>query len=163
MSPYNSFVCGPKFTKFLLSNVEGAVVDQILFRFAIIWAVYGIFAIKVEGCKKSRGILAVFSPSQIFGGRPSKTYTDFITPDSRHIIWKKFYEDTPTSPQVIGAHTLNFKVNFKFSGLNFFCLWTIVHGIFSMGRGRNRYRSHFFSILDIWSRFGDIRDQSRKL
>jgi len=32
-----------------------------------------------------------------------------------------------------------------------------------MGRGRNRYRSHFFSILDIWSRFGDIRDQSRKL
>jgi len=39
MSPYNSFVCGPKFTKFLLSNVEGAVVDQvdqILFGFAIL-------------------------------------------------------------------------------------------------------------------------------
>ena len=60
------------------------------------------------------------SPSQILGGRPSKTYTDFITPDSRHIIWKKFCEDTPTSPEVIGANTLNFKVNFKFSGLNFF-------------------------------------------
>ena len=27
-------------------------------------------------------------------------------------------------------------------------------------RGRNRCRSHFFSILDIWSRFRDIRDQS---
>ena len=40
MSPYNSFVCGPKFSKFLLSNVEGAVVDQILSRFAILWAVY---------------------------------------------------------------------------------------------------------------------------
>ena len=53
-----------------------------------------------------------FSPSQILGGRPSKTYTDFITPDSRHIIWKKFCEDTSTSPEVIGAHTLNFKVNF---------------------------------------------------
>jgi len=32
-----------------------------------------------------------------------------------------------------------------------------------MERGRNRCRSHFFSILDIWSHFGDIRDQSRKL
>ena len=32
-----------------------------------------------------------------------------------------------------------------------------------MERGRNRCRSHFFPILDIWSRFRDIRDQSRKL
>ena len=32
-----------------------------------------------------------------------------------------------------------------------------------MERGRNRCRSHFFPILDIWSRSGDIRDQSRKL
>ena len=118
MSPYNSFVCGPKFTQFLLSNVEGAVVDQILFGFAILWAVSGIFAIKVESCQKSRRILDVFLPSQILGGRPSKTYTDFITPDSRH-IWKKFCEDTPTSPEVRGAHTLNIKINFKFSGLKF--------------------------------------------
>jgi len=36
-----------------------------------------------------------------------------------HIIWKKFCEDTPTSPEIIGANTLNFKVNFKFSGLKF--------------------------------------------
>ena len=28
--------------------------------------------------------------------------------------------DSPTSPQVIKAHTLNFKPNFKFSGLIFF-------------------------------------------
>ena len=33
---------------------------------------------------------------------------------------EKFREDSPTSPQVIKAHTLNFKPNFKFSGLNFF-------------------------------------------
>ena len=61
-----------------------------------------------------------FSPSQILGGRPYKIYTDFITPDWRHIIWKKFCEDTPTSPEVIVAHTLNFEVNFKFSGLKIF-------------------------------------------
>ena len=32
---------------------------------------------------------------------------------------KKFCEDTPTSLEVIGAHTLNFKQKFKFSRLNF--------------------------------------------
>ena len=29
---------------------------------------------------------------------------------------EKFREDIPTSPEVIEAHTLNFKPNFKFSG-----------------------------------------------
>jgi len=43
------------------------------------------------------------------------------------------------------------------------CLWTKVHWTFFMERGRNRCRSHFFQILDFWSRSGDIRDQSRKL
>jgi len=33
---------------------------------------------------------------------------------------EKFREDTPASPEVIEAHTLNFKPNFKFSGLIFF-------------------------------------------
>ena len=33
---------------------------------------------------------------------------------------EKFREDTPTSPEVIEAHTLNFKPNFKFSRLKFF-------------------------------------------
>ena len=55
------------------------------------------------------------TPSQILGGRPSKSYTHFITPVFRHVPWKKFCGDTPTSLEVIGAHTLNFKPNFKFS------------------------------------------------
>ena len=33
---------------------------------------------------------------------------------------EKFREDTPTSPEVIVAHTLNFRPNFKFSRLIFF-------------------------------------------
>jgi len=33
---------------------------------------------------------------------------------------EKFRENSPTSPEVIEAHTLIFKPNFKFSGLNFF-------------------------------------------
>jgi len=54
-----------------------------------------------------------------FRGEPSKSYTHFITPVSRHVAWTKFCEDTPTSPEVIGAHTRNFKPNFKFSQLKF--------------------------------------------
>jgi len=33
---------------------------------------------------------------------------------------EKSYEDVPTSPEIIGVHTLNFKANFKFSRLEFF-------------------------------------------
>jgi len=33
---------------------------------------------------------------------------------------EKFLEDTPTSPEVIEAHALNFKRNFKFPQLKFF-------------------------------------------
>jgi len=105
---------------FFSPNVEGVVVDKMLFWFAMCGSVPEIFAIKVESCQKSRKILDVFSSSKISGSRPSKSYTHFITPSLRHVAWKKFYEETPTSPEVTGAHTLNFKPNFKFSRLNFF-------------------------------------------
>jgi len=49
------------------SNVEGVVIDKILFRFAIYRSIPEIFAIKVESCQKSRRILDVFSSSQILG------------------------------------------------------------------------------------------------
>ena len=58
----------------------------------------------------------IFLPSQILGGRPSKSYTHA----SRHVVWKMFCEDTPTTPEVIVANTLNLKPNFKFSLLIFF-------------------------------------------
>jgi len=92
----------------------------MLFRYAICGSVPETFAIKVESCQKSRRILDVFSPSKILGGRPSKSYTHFITATSRHVAWKKFCEDTVISPEVLVAHTLNVKSNFKFSRLNFF-------------------------------------------
>jgi len=43
-----------------------------------------------------------------------------MTPAWQHVVWKVFCEDTPTSPEVIVANTLNFKANFKFSRLKFF-------------------------------------------
>jgi len=62
----------------------------------------------------------VFSPSQILGGRPSKSYTHVMTPVAWHVVWKMFCGDTPTNSEVIVANTLNFKPNFKFSRLKFF-------------------------------------------
>jgi len=126
MHLYNFFVCGPKFTRFLLSNVGRVVVDQLRVRFLTCRPVPEIFAIKVESCQKTRRILDVFfSPSQILGGQPSKSYTHFITSTLRHVEWKKFCEDTPISPEVLFAHTLDFKPDFKFSRLKFFW-WTPV-------------------------------------
>jgi len=61
-----------------------------------------------------------FSLSQILGGGPSKSYTNVMTPASWHVVRKMFCGDTPTSPEVIVANTLNFKPNFKFSGFKFF-------------------------------------------
>jgi len=109
-----------KVRQFFSSNLEGDVVDKTCFGFAIRWSIPEIFAIKVESCQKSRRILDVFSLSQILEVRPSKTYTHFLIPDSRLVVWKEFYEDIPTSSEVIGAHTVNFKPNFKFSRLSFF-------------------------------------------
>ena len=89
-------------------------------RFWISGVVPEIFAIKVESCHKSRWISDVFLLSQILGGRSSKSYTHVMTPVARHVVWKMFCGDTPTSPEVIVAKTMNFKTNFKFSRLKFF-------------------------------------------
>ena len=119
----NFFVCGPKFTVLFSSNVGGVVVDKLLFRFSICEHVPDIFAIKVESCQKSQKFWTIFLPSQIFGGGPSKNYTHFINPALRHVDWKSFVGtgDTPSSPEVIEDNTLNFRPNFKFSRLKFFC------------------------------------------
>jgi len=37
-------------------------------------------AVLLTSCQKLCQLLDFFSPSQIFGGRPSKSYTHFITP-----------------------------------------------------------------------------------
>jgi len=82
MHLYNFFVCGPKFTRFLLSNVGGAVVDN-------------------------------------FSGRAFRKLYARYHPCLAPRRLEKFHEDIPTSPEVLGARTVNFKPNFKFSRLQF--------------------------------------------
>ena len=95
--------------------MEGALVDKILFLFAICRCVPEIFAIKVESCQKALWILDVFFALPNFRGQAFQKLHPFYHPASRHVPWKKFCGDTPTSLEIIGAHTLNFKPNFKVS------------------------------------------------
>ena len=78
------------------------------------------FAIKVESCQKSRRNLNVFLALPNFGGRAFQKLYARYHPYLASRRLEKFHEDSPTSPEVIDAHTLNFKPNFKFSGLIFF-------------------------------------------
>ena len=119
MHLYNFLVCGPKFTRFLLSNVGGVVVVQLRVRFLMSRPVREIFAIKVESCQKSRRNLDVFLALPNFRRPASKSYTHVMTPAWQHVVWKMFCGDTGTGPEVVGVHTLNFKPNFKFSPLEF--------------------------------------------
>jgi len=117
MHIYNFFVCGPKFTRFLLSNLKGVVVDQLRVRFLACRPVPGIFAIKVESCQKSRQNVDVFLALPNFSGRAFRKLYARYHPCLATRRLEKFLEDIPISPEVIGVHTLNFKPNFKFSRL----------------------------------------------
>ena len=94
------------------------MVDEVFFRCSICRFFPEIFAIKVESCQKSRRNLDVFWPSEIFGGLPKVVGALSPLPVARRL--EEFREDTPSSPEVIEAHTLNFKPNLKFSRLKFF-------------------------------------------
>ena len=73
---------------------------------------------KSKVVKNHAEIWTFFGPHKFLGVAFQKLYTryhPYLT--SRRL--EKFHEDTPTSPEVSEAHTLNFKRIFKFSGLFF--------------------------------------------
>ena len=60
---------------------------------------------------------------------------------------KKFCDDTLTSPEVIGAHTPNFKPNYKFSRLHFFGgtsvpVWVCASKASSISSACKNFRAH---------------------
>ena len=122
MHLYNFVICGPKFKGFLLSNLGGVVVDQLLFRFLMCPHVPGILAIKVENCQTSRRNLDVFLTLPNFRERALQKLYARYHPCLATRRLEKSHEDMDinTNAEVIGVHTLNFKANFKFSRLEFF-------------------------------------------
>ena len=79
ISQINVVVSGPKFTKFLLFNVEGMVVDNAVYRLSISPSILEIFALKVESCPKSRRILDVFAIPNFKGAVPPQICTHVIS------------------------------------------------------------------------------------
>ena len=57
---------------------------------------------------------------QVFRGRAFQKLYPYYHPGLAHVVCKKFRKDIPTGPEVVGAQTLNFMPNFKFSPLKFF-------------------------------------------
>jgi len=75
---------------------------------------------KLESCQKLRRNLDVFLALKNFRGRTfQKLYTRYH-PCLAARRPENFHEDTHTSLEVIEAHTLNFKPNFKCLRLKFF-------------------------------------------
>jgi len=77
MHLYNFLVCGPKFTRFLLSNVGGDFwrADPFL----------GYSLSKSKVVRNRAEMWTFFWPSQILRGGPSKNCTHVITPVSQHV------------------------------------------------------------------------------
>ena len=119
MHLYNFFDCGPKFTRFLSPNLGGDVVDQLLFRFLMCPPVSEIFAIKV-GRTEVAAKFGRFLALPNFRGRAFQKLCARYVPCLATRRLEKSHKDIPTSAEVIGVHTLNFKPNFKFSRLHFF-------------------------------------------
>ena len=112
MHLYNFFICGPKFTRFLLFNLGGVVVDKLLFGFLTCPHVPEIFAIKVESCPKSLRNLDVFLTLPNFRVRAFQKLHARYDPCLAVRRLEKFHEDISTIPEVIGMHTLNFRPDF---------------------------------------------------
>ena len=104
------------FTKVFSPNVEGVVADQVVLRCSICRSVPEIFAMKVV--RNRTEIWTFFSPRKFWRRTFQKLYTRYHPCLAARRL-EKFREDADTSPEVIEAHTLNFKPNFKFSQLKF--------------------------------------------
>jgi len=120
MHNWISFVCGPKFTNFFSPTYKALQLIQFIFDFRYVEPFGRYSRSKSKVVKKRVEIWTFFWPSQNLWGGSSKSCTHIITPVSRHVVWNKFHEDTPTSLEVTGAHILNFMPNFKISPLKFF-------------------------------------------
>ena len=108
----NFFVCGPKFAVFFRPTWEGLSLINYFSDFRFMYPFRRYSRSKSKVVRNPEKFWTVFLPSQILGDRASKNHTHVITPRSRHVVWKKDCEDTPTKPEVIDAQTLNFRSNF---------------------------------------------------
>ena len=88
------------------------MADQVFLRLSMCRSNPEIFAIKVESCQKSGRNLDVLLALPNFGGRVFQKLYARYHPCVAARRLEKFREDIPTIPEVIEAHTLNFRPDF---------------------------------------------------
>ena len=100
--------------------MKGIVVDEVFFQMFDMSISSGDIRDQSRKLSKIAPKLGRFLAISNFGVRAFQKLYARYHPYLGSRRMGKFREDTPTSPEVIEAHTLNFKPNFKFSQLNFF-------------------------------------------
>ena len=95
--------------------MKGVVVDQVFFQMFDVSISSGDIRDQSRKLSEIATKVGRFLALQIFLGRAFQKLYAFYHPYLASRRLEKFREDTPTSPEVIEAHTLNFKPNFKFS------------------------------------------------
>ena len=139
----------------------------MFFRCSVCRSILEMFAIVKSKVVRNRADIWTSLALPNSTGEPSKNCTHIYHPSLAARDLEKFREGTHTSREVIRAHTLNFRPNFKFSRLKFlwgrnivsrkmstwvgqyrplelFCLWSKVHLISFVQRGRGCGWSSFF-------------------
>ena len=69
------------------------------------------------------GLASAYSIRAVLVDEYARYNLSFVDDQSSSHGLEKFGENIPTIPEVIGAHTLNFKSNFKFSSSKFLFFW----------------------------------------
>ena len=118
--PLELFCLWTKVHLFSFANVEGVVVDEVFFQMFDMSISSGDIRDQSQKLSKIAPKFGRFLALPNFWRRAFQKlyarYHPYLV--SRRL--EKFREDSPTSPEVIEAHTLNFKPNFKIPGLIFF-------------------------------------------
>jgi len=101
MSHWNCFVCGQSSAIFFSKRGRGSGWSSFFYRCSIYRSVMEIFAIEFESCQKSRRNLEIFWPSEIVGGKPSKSCTRGYHPSFPARRLEEFREDTPPATKLL--------------------------------------------------------------
>ena len=115
MSQQNFFVCGPKFTNFFRPTRKGLWLIKFFSGVRYVDPFRRYLRSKSKVVKNRAEIWTFFWPSPFFWGGGGRVFQKLYAryhPCLGARRLEKFREDTPTNPEVIEAHTLNFRPDF---------------------------------------------------
>ena len=120
MNADNLFVCGTKFTNFFAQRRRACDWSSVFF------SIFKMSSHSGDIRDQSRKLSEIAPNFGRFFALPNlrgSVFQNLYAHYHSYLLaryFEKFREDTPTCPEVIGAHTLNFKPNFKCSRLKLY-------------------------------------------